>query len=400
MKSISENGKNFNLLANEEANKIKGCQPLDNNNSKNGTFLNCTDIYVLQKSMQDWFYKSSKFYDDYSSLKQCGSLINRKNVQIKLGKDSKAFFHGYMTCNNNWLCPVCSKRIAYLRGLEVLKAGQWALANGYSLAMVTLTNQHTRRMLPELCVDIQLSALKLFRIKAKRWLCEVSIGRITGNEILHGENGCHFHSHILLILKNGCTISADLEKKLRCAWADSLIKSGLKGSSVKVLSKKAMDIQLDCSVSSYISKWGVDKEITASGSKQGHGISLFEVFASGDYSTFFKYAMAFSPKRNRSIHQQIYKLRWSYKLKELVGLKSYNDSEIQEDYAKESILVAVIGADAWEYICENNLKKAVLEAVEHGGYEELMSMLYCHGIELNCFSEFSVKNYLSMKEGR
>ena len=389
MKSISENGKNFNLLASEEVNKIKGCQPLDNNNSKNGTFLNCTDIYVLQKSMQDWFYKSSKFYDDYSSLKQCGNLLN-SSVQVKMGENRKAFFHGYMTCNNNWLCPVCSKRIAYLRGLEVLKAGQWALANGYSLAMITLTNQHTRRMLPELCVDIQLSALKLFRVKAKRWLNEVSIGRITGNEILHGENGCHFHSHILLILKNGCTISADLEKKLRCAWADSLIKSGLKGSSVKVLSKKAMDIQLDCSVSSYISKWGVDKEITASGSKQGHGISLFEVFASGDYSTFFKYAMAFSPKRNRSIHQQIYKLRWSYKLKELVGLKSYSDSEIQEDYAKESILVAVIGAEAWKYICENNLRKTVLDVVEHGGFEELVSMLYCHGIELDNHSEFHI----------
>ena len=389
MKSISENGKNFNLLASEEVNKIKGCQPLDNNNSKNGTFLNCTDIYVLQKSMQDWFYKSSKFYDDYSSLKQCGNLLN-SSIQVKMGENKKAFFHGYMTCNNNWLCPVCSKRIAYLRGLEVLKAGQWALANGYSLAMITLTNQHTRRMLPELCVDIQLSALKLFRVKAKRWLNEVSIGRITGNEILHGENGCHFHSHILLLLKNGCTISADLEKKLRCAWADSLIKSGLKGSSVKVLSKKAMDIQLDCSVSSYISKWGVDKEITASGSKQGHGISLFEVFASGDYSTFFKYAMAFSPKRNRSIHQQIYKLRWSYKLKELVGLKSYNDSEIQEDYAKESILVAVIGAEAWKYICENNLRKTVLDVVEHGGFEELVSMLYCHGIELDNHSEFHI----------
>ena len=389
MKSISENGKNFNLLAGEEVNKIKGCQPLDNNNSKNGTFLNCTDIYVLQKSMQDWFYKSSKFYDDYSSLKQCGNLLN-SSIQVKMGENRKAFFHGYMTCNNNWLCPVCSKRIAYLRGLEVLKAGQWALANGYSLAMITLTNQHTRRMLPELCVDIQLSALKLFRVKAKRWLNEVSIGRITGNEILHGENGCHFHSHILLILKNGCTISADLEKKLRCAWADSLIKSGLKGSSVKVLSKKAMDIQLDCSVSSYISKWGVDKEITASGSKQGHGISLFEVFASGDYSTFFKYAMAFSPKRNRSIHQQIYKLRWSYKLKELVGLKSYNDSEIQEDYAKESILVAVIGAEAWKYICENNLRKTVLDVVEHGGFEELVSMLYCHGIELDNHGEFHI----------
>ena len=389
MKSISENGKNFNLLASEEVNKIKGCQPLDNNNSKNGTFLNCTDIYVLQKSMQDWFYKSSKFYDDYSSLKQCGNLLN-SSVQVKMGENRKAFFHGYMTCNNNWLCPVCSKRIAYLRGLEVLKAGQWALANGYSLAMITLTNQHTRRMLPELCVDIQLSALKLFRVKAKRWLNEVSIGRITGNEILHGENGCHFHSHILLLLKNGCTISADLEKKLRCAWADSLIKSGLKGSSVKVLSKKAMDIQLDCSVSSYISKWGVDKEITASGSKQGHGISLFEVFASGDYSTFFKYAMAFSPKRNRSIHQQIYKLRWSYKLKELVGLKSYNDSEIQEDYAKESILVAVIGVEAWKYICENNLRKTVLDVVEHGGFEELVSMLYCHGIELDNHSEFHI----------
>ena len=389
MKSISENGKNFNLLASKEVNKIKGCQPLDNNNSKNGTFLNCTDIYVLQKSMQDWFYKSSKFYDDYSSLKQCGNLLN-SSIQVKMGENRKAFFHGYMTCNNNWLCPVCSKRIAYLRGLEVLKAGQWALANGYSLAMITLTNQHTRRMLPELCVDIQLSALKLFRIKAKRWLCEVSIGRITGNEILHGENGCHFHSHILLLLKNGCTISADLEKKLRCAWADSLIKSGLKGSSVKVLSKKAMDIQLDCSVSSYISKWGVDKEITASGSKQGHGISLFEVFASGDYSTFFKYAMAFSPKRNRSIHQQIYKLRWSYKLKELVGLKSYSDSEIQEDYAKESILVAVIGAEAWKYICENNLRKTVLDVVEHGGFEELVSMLYCHGIELDNHGEFHI----------
>lgn len=389
MKSISENGKNFNLLASEEVNKIKGCQPLDNNNSKNGTFLNCTDIYVLQKSMQDWFYKSSKFYDDYSSLKQCGNLLN-SSIQVKMGENKKAFFHGYMTCNNNWLCPVCSKRIAYLRGLEVLKAGQWALANGYSLAMITLTNQHTRRMLPALCVDIQLSALKLFRVKAKRWLNEVSIGRITGNEILHGENGCHFHSHILLILKNGCTISADLEKKLRCAWADSLIKSGLKGSSVKVLSKKAMDIQLDCSVSSYISKWGVDKEITASGSKQGHGISLFEVFASGDYSTFFKYAMAFSPKRNRGIHQQIYKLRWSYKLKELVGLKSYNDSEIQEDYAKESILVAVIGVEAWGYICENNLRKTVLDVVEHGGFEELVSMLYCHGIELDNHGEFHI----------
>lgn len=400
MKIIAENRENFNLAVTDESRKIKGCQPLDIYNSKKETFFNSSDVYVLQKSIQDWFYKSTKFFKDYPTLKQCGRLVNDKNVQLKLKDNGKAFFHGYKTCNNNWLCPVCSRRISYLRGLEVLKAGQWALNNGYTLAMITLTNQHTKGMLPATCMDIHLNALKSFNKSraVKDYLREVSVGWITGNEVLHGENGCHFHSHRLVILKQGCTITADIEKRLRKSWADSLVKAGLESSSVKVLAKKAMDIQLNCSVSSYISKWGVDKELTASGSKEGHGMSLFEVFMSGDYKTFFKYALAFSPRRNEEIGQQVYKLRWSKGLKEKVGLKDLNDRQIQAEEAKEAILIALIGADAWKYIMENGLRKAVLEAVEHGGYKELVSMLYCHSIELNCFGEFDVKTYL--REGR
>ncbi|MBQ5919296.1 MAG: hypothetical protein IIW92_12105, partial [Lachnospiraceae bacterium] len=158
MKIIAENEKNFNLGVTVESRKIKGCQPLDIYNNKKETFLNSSDVYVLQKSIQDWFYKSSKFYDDYFTLKQCGRLVNDKNVQLKLKDNGKAFFHGYKTCNNSWLCPICSRRISYLRGLEVLKAGQWALNNSYTLAMITLTNQHTKGMLPATCMDIHLKA--------------------------------------------------------------------------------------------------------------------------------------------------------------------------------------------------------------------------------------------------
>ena len=93
----------------------------------------------------------------------------------------------------------------------------------------------------------------------------------------------------------------------------------------------------------------------------------------------------------------MYTLRWSKGLKEKVGLKDLNDRQIQNEEAKEAILIALIGADAWKYIMENGLRKTVLEAVEHGGYKELVSMLYCHSIELNCFGEFDLKNYLSVK---
>lgn len=411
MKIIAENEKNFNLGVPIESRKIKGCQPLDNIKGANPTFSSASDVYVLQKNIKDWLFKYTDGYD-WKTVKRCGMPPKKdkphekrylpdlyESVQLRMNDKGKAFFHGYATCDNNWLCPVCSRRISYLRGLEVLKAGQWALANGYSLAMITLTNQHTRGMLPATCMDIHLNALKEFNdSKAIRdYLKPVSVGWITGNEVLHGENGCHFHSHRLVILKQGCTISADIEKRLRKSWADNLVKAGLKDSSVKVLSKKAMDIQLDCSVSSYISKWGVDKELTATGSKEGHGMNLFEVFMSGDYKTFAKYAYAFSPRRNREIGQQVYKLRWSKGLKGKVGLKDLNDRQIQNEEAKEAILIALIGADAWKYIMENGLRKTVLEAVEHGGYKELVSMLYCHSIELNCFGEFDLKNYLSVK---
>ena len=126
-------------------------------------------------------------------------------------------------------------------------------------------------------------------------------------------------------------------------------------------------------------------------------MNLFDVFMSGDYKTFAKYAYAFSPRRNKEIGQQVYKLRWSKGLKGKVGLKDLNDRQIQNEEAKEAILIALIGVDAWKYIMENGLRKAVLEAVEHGGYKELVSMLYCHSIELNCFGEFDLKNYLSVK---
>ena len=172
MKIIAENEKNFNLGVPIESRKIKGCQPLDNIKGATPTFSSASDVYVLQKNIKDWLFKYTDGYD-WKTVKRCGMPPKKdkphekrhlpdlyESVQLRMNDKGKAFFHGYATCDNNWLCPVCSRRISYLRGQEVLKAGQRALANGYSLAMITLTNQHTRGMLPATCMDIHLNALK------------------------------------------------------------------------------------------------------------------------------------------------------------------------------------------------------------------------------------------------
>ena len=286
--------------------------------------------------------------------------LTHGKVDIKyLVKAKKAQYSNLMVCDNAWLCPVCSYKILGKRAVEIKKGAEWAINQGYSLVMLTFTHSHHKGDRLEDLAEKHSKALTEFRAgKAGKKLREKigCIGRITSNEVTYGDNGWHYHSHVLYIID-------DIEKiekreiSLKLRWMEILRRNGLSASSDNGLNFLYCD---NSDISDYMSKWGIDKELAGGNDKSG-GKTPFELLEEEeDYPLFLEYAMYFGT------HQKD-RIRWFRGLKKKAGIKEKTDkelAEITEEERKDIKIVNSIGIDNWKLVCKHGMRAKVLEAIE------------------------------------
>jgi hypothetical protein len=139
-------------------------------------------------------------------LKGCGNAIGQ-TVGVKYDAGAGAGFSGIETCGSIWGCPVCAAKIAARRAIELEQLLSWATApaQGYSVAMVTLTvRHHSGDRLKDVWDAINKGWAAI--TSGRAWLriqdAVGFVGWVKAVEVTHGRNGWHVHIHALMIMEH------------------------------------------------------------------------------------------------------------------------------------------------------------------------------------------------------
>lgn len=288
-------------------------------------------------------------------------------------KTQKCFYGGLSVCGSVWTCPVCAAKISEQRRTELRQALGAHKAESGHVAMLTLTFSHKKTdKLKDTIVFFQKS-VERFRSggRYKSVMDKLGlIGSIRAMEITYGSNGFHPHVHILLLYRNESDLK-EVENKLFRLWhlacdANDLVTQKKYGLTLKD-GKKA---------EGYVSKWGLEEEMTKSHSKKGRADSLtpfdfLRKFVETDdtkyLALFEQYTYAMKGKRQ---------LSWSKGLKGQFLIEDKSDEELALEKKEKADLLAEIDYDTWKWILRLEKRGEFLKLVESHGYESAMDIFY------------------------
>lgn len=301
-----------------------------------------------------------------------------QDVQIiKSAQHGKAHYKGLMVCGSVWHCPLCAAIVANHRRAELIKAIDKARAMGWGIHFVTLTVPHgVGDDLAEL-LDKLSKALKLMssgnRSGLKYQLSRIHesakvLGFIRALEVTHGQNGWHPHYHLIVFTPPSIG-SSIVQHAYATAWASACVRSGLP----QPLPGVGVRVKDGNHAGSYVSKWGIEDEMTKSQAKTGKtkGLSpwgLLRVYLGEDHpdytqeraaALFRVYADAFKGRRQ---------LHWSCGLRDLLQLGTEaSDQELAErEQDRTGYSMAWLTFQQWKAITRKRLQAATLNAAESG----------------------------------
>ena len=286
-------------------------------------------------------------------------ITKEKDVGIRYNETrSTAHYDNLQRCGSIWICPVCAAQISEGRRQE-LKAGisKWT-AEGGSVYLLTLTNAHHYGDNLDQLLTGQQKAIKYLwgdRKTKERFALLGKVGHIITTEVTHGKNGWHPHYHILLFFKNSVDIKA-LRLFIAFEWQNCCRKSGLKLPSVE----HGCDLQDGTYADKYVSKWGLEDEMTKGHTKKGKegGLTPFDLLRQSvdnpHYSHLFRqFADAFKGKQQ---------LHWTRGLKKLLAVSDRTDEELAEETEKESIEIKEIANPIWRLVLQYKIRGEYLNA--------------------------------------
>jgi len=275
-------------------------------------------------------------------------IAGQTTVKIMLseGKDGSsphAHYKGLMTCGSVWVCPVCAAKITERRRLEVKRAID--LNPDKEKIFVTFTFSHLSDWPLERSLKVFLQAYRKLRAGDPYKHFEEKYGivaDIVGLEQTYGdEHGWHPHKHDLMFSVSKLTEDhvEEMRNWLSARWVKILASLGYYASD-----QYGVDVRIgDQAAGDYITKWGLDSELTKGPAKMGRKENytpwqLLLGAVEGDQraaALFVEYANAMKGKRL---------LTWSKGAREILGLNEpeLTDEELAEqDQAKAVEFMAI-----------------------------------------------------------
>lgn len=312
------------------------------------------------------------------SERVCHCLRTRQrgaqNVEVWRSPEyRRAHYKRLQTCGSVWNCPVCAAKISERRRVELEASTAIHKATGGGLALLTLTNSHSRADRLSDLLNAQAVALKRFwNDRASRRLFERLgvIGLVRAVEVTWGKaNGWHPHYHILLFLdspRSAAQLTA-IRLELAQRWIDCCKAAGLPLPDLE----HGADIRGAEWAARYASKWGLEQEVTKGHIKKGRGDratpwDLLRRAFSGDShagSLFQEFAQAFKGKR------QLY---WSAGLKDRFSIEEKSDEQLVEEVEDSAVLLGSLTANQWRCIVRAGIRAHLLIVAESGDWGEVM----------------------------
>jgi hypothetical protein len=217
----------------------------------------------------------------------------------------------------------------------------------------------------------------------KRLVEEIGLkGSVRGLEVTFGDNGWHPHTHEGLFLPesfyeppgpyqemlNAMEMS-NLELRISDMWGNACLDAGL-----GLINQHGVKIQDGGYASGYLSKWGLDYELTKSHSKRGRRsnktpFDLLRAVRDGEqhYGSFYReYYEEFRGKLQ---------LTWSKGLAELLNLKEISDEVASARVDDDETLYATLSRYEWSLIYRKEVRGELLEVAAQGGPAAVMHFI-------------------------
>ena len=271
----------------------------------------------------------------------------------------KAHYSNVQRCGSIWTCPVCAAQISEKRKHEVKQAIDAHRASGGFVSLLTLTVPHySSTCLKTLRSGLQKATANLFSNRSARavWSEMGKEHHIKALEVTHGQNGWHPHFHVLLFTKK--PVDDSYRSLLSVVWQNSCRLARLPIPS----DQHGVDLRDGTYADQYVSKWGLEHEVTKAHLKAGKsgGLTPWDLLklsltcpASG--KLFQEFAITFKGARQ---------LVWSRGLKALYGIEDQSDQELAEETEKQSIQAMSLDDLVWHLVTSYQRRAALLSCVE------------------------------------
>lgn len=301
----------------------------------------------------------------------CNCLKKRidkdKLREVKYNENrKKAHWANVQRCGSIWSCPVCAKQITEKRREELKQAvNRWKTAHQGSIQLLTLTFSHSRFESLKSLLERQKKAYKIFLQMSKVQAILKKMGvvhKIRSFEVTYGDNGWHPHFHVLMFNKY-ILVSNELKKSLSELWIKSCIRAGLSAPSMQ----HGLDIRDGKYASQYVSKWGLEHEMTKGHMKKGKNNSVtpfdllqlsFEdedLFDKKPSKLFQEFAISVKGSRQ---------LVWSRGLKSLLEIEEKSDEELAEETENDAISLRTVDNYIFSLLCHYQKRHQFLKALE------------------------------------
>lgn len=279
----------------------------------------------------------------------------------------KAHWANVQRCGSVWTCPVCAKQITEKRRSELEKGlNKWKTAHSGHVLLLTLTFSHS--------INESLSSLLIGLKKAYKRFCEntrvvnlmKSMGvehKIKGFEVTYGRNGWHPHNHVLLLINHELRDFQEIKKELAELWITCCTKSGLNAPSME----HGLDLRDGNYAEKYVSKWGLEHELSKGHVKQGRNGSLTPF-------DLLQYSMVDASMNGRSLASLFQEfaismkgarqLVWSRGLKKFLQIEEKTDEELAEETEQEAISMRTVDDFAFSLLCTNQVRHEFLRCLE------------------------------------
>lgn len=291
-------------------------------------------------------------------------IDKNKNIFVHYNQSrQQAHFGNLVHCGSVWTCADCATKITEVRKQETKQGiANWRSKGGH-VYLLTLTNRHHRGdNLLDLLTGQQKALVKFWGQRAvKEMLKDLGyVGRVMATEVTWNfDNGWHPHFHILIFFEHELFNGGQgLRTFLANEWINACRKAGLKLPTLE----HGVDLQDGSYADQYVTKWGLESEITKGHLKKGREDSLtpFDLLRQSIdmpmYGILFReFADVFKGKK------QLY---WSKGLKALLGIQSKTDEEIVDETDKESIVVDELANHVFKYLSFNSMQADYLHFVE------------------------------------
>lgn len=306
-----------------------------------------------------------------------------------------AHYSGLIVCGSVWTCPVCAAKISERRRLELQAAIAQHRESGGDAYLLTLTTPHGRR--DDLAQLLAMQAKALASFTAQRAVKAVfaemgEIGRVRAFEVTHGRkgtnNGWHPHYHFLQFAKGGADAAQlmDWRTRLYLEWAKCCERAGLGTPSFQ----HGLDLQDGSKADKYLSKWGLECEMTKGHIKQAKagGETPFDLLRAvlADKSDrqaaalFSEFGRVFKGKRQ---------LSWSRGLRARFDLaEEKTDEDLSREQSEDAELLGLISVDEWRDVLRVQARGVVLELAAAGGWLAVARFLWfirgaAQGVEID-----------------